>query len=380
MKRIMMAHHGRRDLRESFVGLCEFARRHRPDWRFVTEDIIDLANPPRQLDGAILHSEEQPKRDWLHEKAIPCVSLTTRIQESHTPQLWMDEAAVGRLAAQHLHERGYRRYGWFGIQDHIGSQQRRAAFLQALEDLTGKPVELAVHVDHSGETDATKPDASYLAEALKQNPAAIGCFCYSDYRASHVVLSCDTLGLKVPHRIGILGADNYEFLCETLPCSLSSVDTDVRMRGFEAGRLLAKVIDCQPIEKPLPLLSPVGLVARGTTGFASTDDPLVDRAVAFIWANARKSINVTDVVDHCNTNRCTLSRRFRSVLGTTPHQQIQETRLEAIKDLLLTTSMDTESIADACGFTERSYLSLFFKKVTGETLIGFRKRSRGHAR
>lgn len=138
----------------------------------------------------------------------------------------------------------------------------------------------------------------------------------------------------------------------------------------------AGLIRSQTIEKSVPSVAPVGLVVRELTGLATTDDPVVDKAVAFIQANARRDVRVADVVDQVNVRRRVLERRFRAALHGSPHEQIIHTKVEQVKQLLLTTDMGTEAIAEASGFNPRAPLSGVFPKATGLTMMQFRGRGK----
>lgn len=199
---------------------------------------------------------------------------------------------------------------------------------------------------------------------------------FDDQRGVQLVNGCRDAGIDVPHRVGLVGVNNVAYFCDASFPPLSSIELDMKGRGIEAARILARLLEGQAPEVPTPVVPPIRLAARESTGFATTGDPMVDKAVAFIHANARRDVRIDDVVQHVKTNGRTLSWKFRKLLDTTPHQRITDARIEAIKELLLSTDMDSESLAEAAGFISRSHMSRVFREQTGLTLMQFRKQSR----
>lgn len=364
------------DNRDAFRGVCEFVRRQGLDWRLVTVGRrADSPDAYRALAGGIVATQDEATRRFFHDAGLPAVSLSSRFIDDWLPQVWHDEAAIGRLAADHLVQRGYRRYGWFGDENSGRSEQRRQGFVAALAQRGFGPDRLVVDA-RSWRAD----DSALLAAALNDDRQPIGCFAFDDQRGVQLVNGCRDAGIEVPRRVGLVGVNNVAFFCEASFPPLSSIELDMKARGIESARLLARQLDGQRLDAVIPPVPPVRLVARESTGFATTDDPMVDEAMAFIQANARRDVRIDDVVRHMKTNRRTLTWKFRKVLDTTPHRRITEARIEAVKELLLTTDLDTVALADAAGFVSRSHMSRLFREQTGQTLIQFRKQAPGRGR
>lgn len=64
-------------------------------------------------------------------------------------------------------------------------------------------------------------------------------------------------------------------------------------------------------------------------------------------------------------SRAQLCRRFRRAVGCSPLQYVLRLRLEAARDLLLTTGRDIPAIAEDCGFSDRYHLSRAFSARFG---------------
>lgn len=75
---------------------------------------------------------------------------------------------------------------------------------------------------------------------------------------------------------------------------------------------------------------------------------------------------IADITLHFGVSRSSLWRMFKSELGITPHQYLQNIRLENAR-LLLNTDSDVLSTAMQCGFSDSSHLIRHFKARYGVT-------------
>lgn len=73
----------------------------------------------------------------------------------------------------------------------------------------------------------------------------------------------------------------------------------------------------------------------------------------------------------------TLYRRFRTVFGTTPARFANRLRIDEAKRRLRNSDDPTEVLAFALGFTDASHFGRTFRKATGESPAGYRRRRRG---
>ncbi len=69
----------------------------------------------------------------------------------------------------------------------------------------------------------------------------------------------------------------------------------------------------------------------------------------------------------------TWRRRFRAETGTPPARYRLLRRIDAARDLLRRTSMDTRDIAESLGFGDEHHLARQFRRVTGRTTRQFRR-------
>ncbi len=76
----------------------------------------------------------------------------------------------------------------------------------------------------------------------------------------------------------------------------------------------------------------------------------------------------------CNTSPRTLQRRFRNATGLSPHAWITRERVELAKDLLETTDLNIEKIAEITGLKTPETLRHHFKGLTGASPTKFRSK------
>lgn len=82
------------------------------------------------------------------------------------------------------------------------------------------------------------------------------------------------------------------------------------------------------------------------------------------WSNARlhQPITVRQLAVEGHMSKRTLSRRFAATTGMSPMHWITALRVRRAKDLLETTSLSIEEVADACGFASSAVLRHHFRK------------------
>ena len=96
----------------------------------------------------------------------------------------------------------------------------------------------------------------------------------------------------------------------------------------------------------------------------------------FIDHNYQGSISLDSLADNCSLSKYYLSHRFAELYGKSPIAYLNEVRLSAARDLLLTTNHSIEEISGIIGFSSASYFSQSFQKKYHESPQQFRKSNR----
>jgi LacI family transcriptional regulator len=301
-----------------------------------------------------------------------------------------DDVATGELAAKHFLERGFRHFGFFGVPWMRWSREREAGFRAEIERTFRARAEAAGNGDSSSNnfTFASYSVADAVARAafgdsLKQRAAAMGAWLKSlpkplavlaanDLWGSELVQAAREQGLNVPDDVAVLGVDNEELLCEIAHPPLSSIRLGGEQIGRAAVALLGQLLQGKTPKQPLQRIPPMGIVTRQSTDVLAVEDPDVAAAIRHIRRHAVEGLSVKQLLDSIAVNRRTLERRFVSVLGHTPLDEIRRVRMERAK-ALLQTDLPIYDVAARCGFATPEYLATSFLQATGTTPTAYRR-------
>jgi LacI family transcriptional regulator len=172
----------------------------------------------------------------------------------------------------------------------------------------------------------------------------------------------------------VLGANNEPIRCELAYPPLSSVSPNAFQSGYKAAELLAGLMGKQPPVSYDIRIEPVGVATRPSTDVLAIDDRSVTTALNYIRQKACAGLTVDGVVEMAHASRSQLEKKFRRYLGRSPQAEIRRVQVAKIKQLLVETDYPLKRIADMTGFEHVEYMSVVFKRLTGDSPGGFRKR------
>ena len=95
--------------------------------------------------------------------------------------------------------------------------------------------------------------------------------------------------------------------------------------------------------------------------------PPVQQALLYIEANLASDLNLRTLADMLNISSSYLSTIFKKETGATVTDFIARRRVERAKDLLRTTRLQVQTVAQHCGILDVHYFSKIFKKISGMT-------------
>jgi len=365
--------------REVLKGIVRYARLHGP-WAFYMTPGDFVQSLPQMEEwggtGIIARIETPQVAKAILATKLPVIALD--LPESLTSpgspwsrvcQLQTDSAGAMRLAITHLLEKGLRHFGFVGIAGKVWSDRRQAAFA---EQLTAAKYDPHIYPSARGHRLPWSREQAVMARWLASLPQPIGIVACNDDRGREVLAACRQARLRVPEDVAVIGVDNDELLCDVSDPPLSSVAFNAERAGFEAAALLYQLMTGRIKKPPRLMATALGVVPRRSTEVVLHDDPEVAAALRFIHDNAGRPIRVYDVVANLCDARRTLEIRFRQALGRSIHAEIERTRIERAKRLLLETDLPLPKVAKECGFGSPSYLAAVFKRNQGVTPIKYR--------
>jgi LacI family transcriptional regulator len=178
--------------------------------------------------------------DWLNEKfsqvQIPLVQLN-RSQSSSELIAAMDNRLGGRLATQHLLDRGYQRVGIITGPPHWWEAVEREAGWRAV--LTENGSEDPDEFKTIGDWNAASGDVG-LRTLMAQAPDIDAVFVCNDQMALGALQAARRLGLKVPEDLGIVGFDDIPESAYFFPPL-----TTIRQNARKLGALAVERINAQ---------------------------------------------------------------------------------------------------------------------------------------
>src|SRR5580693_7529502 len=104
----------------------------------------------------------------------------------------------------------------------------------------------------------------------------------------------------------------------------------------------------------------------------------VRRAKDFLNANLCGDVSLASLAAECNLSVSHFAHAFRRTFGQPPHRWLMERRIDAVKNLLLTSRLTLAEVATQCGFADQSALSRSFKRVLNESPGEWRRSRKGH--
>ncbi|HEX6985155.1 MAG TPA: DNA-binding transcriptional regulator, partial [Planctomycetaceae bacterium] len=349
------------------AGIVRYARELHPPWsiRLVEQGRGDP--PPAWLrdwrgDGIVARIETPVIAEAVLATGLPVVDVSAARHVPGVPWVETDDAAIARLAAEHLLERGFRKFGFCGEPGFNWSTWREQAFVR---DLAERGDSCSVFEPPADSRRASEREA--MARWVAGLPKPVGVMACYDIKAQQLLDACRDAGVAVPDEVAVLGVDNDELLCELSFPPLSSVIPDSRRAGYEAARLLDRLMAGREVPAEPVLVPPLGVATRQSTDVLAIEDRDIAQAVRFIREHACDGITVGDVLRIVPLSRRAFEKRFLDRLGRTPHQEILRLKIARAEQLLAETDLSLAAIAERTGFRHAEYLSVAFKRATGRT-------------
>lgn len=366
--------------RQVVEGIGQYIQASQCTWDIFVEDEFiyhtDTINH-LSIDGIIADFDDPQTADLLKHTQIPTIAVGGSYKRPdfypHFPYVATDNFALVELALSHLQQKGLSQFAFYGMKvdaEKHWSKERKNAFLSLMEKNN-----YPTYLYEGGQIEAQnwQEEQAKLIDWLKTLPLHTGIIAVTDARARHLLQACEYSKIAVPEELCVVGIDNEELIQYLSRVSLSSVEQGTREIGYQAAKLLHRLLNGQKVSHTPLLIPPTAVHARNSTDYRSLNDPLVMQAMHYIRHRACQGIKVEQVLDHLQTSRSNLELRFKNEMNKTIHQVIHEEKISRAKNLLQQTDISIQEIAEICGYPSIQYFYSVFRKEFGMTPTVFRK-------
>ena len=367
--------------RQVVEGVGEYLQASQSDWDiFIEEDFrCRIDNIKEWLgDGVIADFDDREIEQLLKNVEVPIVGVggSYHREEDYPAVHYIatDNHALVKSAFLHLKEKGMHRFAFYGLPVSSGkrwAQEREYAFRQLVAEERYQGV---VYQGMETAPDNWQHAQNRLADWVQTLPPQTGIIAVTDARARHLLQVCEHLNIPVPEKLCVIGIDNEELTRFLSRVALSSVAQGSRQMGYQAAKLLHRLLGQRQLPLQRVLVPPVKVIERRSTDYRSLLDPAVIQAMHFIRYNACKGIKVEQVLDAVGMSRSNLEKRFKDETGETIHAVIHTEKLEKARSLLVSTSLSINEISQVCGYPSLQYFYSVFKKVYAFTPKEYRER------
>jgi DNA-binding LacI/PurR family transcriptional regulator len=221
------------------------------------------------MDGAIVYicDPASPDIGWLERRGLPVVSVD-RDPSPTAPSVNVDDQAGARAAAEHLVELGHTRIGIITLRSGFEvegqptpnrpARERMTGWREALEPAGIDPIVRAA--------DIWPPVSAHetARELLDREDRPTGVLCFSDAFAITTIRVAESLGLRVPEDLSVVGFDDSP-LAQTSRPPLTTVRQEVSDKARHAVRALTRRMRADDGGQAERVVLPTSLVVRRST-------------------------------------------------------------------------------------------------------------------
>ncbi len=358
--------------RDRLLGVYRYALER--DWRlFLLRE--DNAKALREIAamgvvGAIFFDRAKSLQQFTKAQGIVCVETSARNLELDDAAVYVDDAAIGKLAVAHLTGIGFEHISYCGLAGSFPSSLRSKGLVQAAQHV-GLAATTFVDTYPEGET-ALSPMMRWLREL----PKPVGVLVYDDKMAERVLAACRWAKIRVPDELGVLGIGNDELICELAYPSLSSIALPSMEIGRHAAQALDAILQGDSAARGQQTLGPTEVHIRASTDRVSVTNPTVAAAIKFIRESGHKPIGTDQIAAAVATPRRTLERWFRTSLGLSVHDYLVRIRIRQAKRLLSQSECSLGEVARLSGYSALTAFNRMFLISTGLSPEKYRNNNR----
>jgi LacI family transcriptional regulator len=199
--------------------------------------------------------------DTLNQLSVPTVAISAQTH-GNTASVDVDNFAGAHLAASHLLESGHRRIAYLsGNEDLASYQPRLDGFCEALKEFGVEPKKELLLLSRFDGTLAFEQTIGLLNSPEPPTAICAG----NDKIALQVIAAADSVGIKVPSELSVIGFDDIPASRHSNP-ALTTIRQPLHQIGETAATLLIKqIVDKQHTISTTPIFLAPELIVRNST-------------------------------------------------------------------------------------------------------------------
>lgn len=359
-----------------FAGTQQYAEEH--GWLSIIDEFVHNTLPARRgaaipYDGIIARANRQ-----LVTRAarlgVPVVNVwQSSSARRHVPGVYPDSTAVGGLLAEHLLARGFQNFASLTGHNNVDHELEVKEFVRVVEEAGFLCLSQTIPQDPWKDLAHWRQSKRLIVQWMDAWQHPIGVYVGDEGIGRMVTQECYRRGWHVPANAAIISGKNQELLCEHPRPSLTSIEIGYERIGYEAARLLDRLMQGEPAPAEPIRLAPQGMVVRESTDFFAVENDLVASALRFISANSHRRIGPDNVAQAVGAETRTLQNHFRKVLHRPIATEIRRVRLERAKRELAQGKRSLSEIARKVGFGDAIRMCEIFRRELGVTPSAYRK-------
>lgn len=220
----------------------------------------------RQLDALVIAStaNETPAFERMDRQGQPYILIDREIPGLAANFVGIDDEAAGRIATEHLIERGCRTVAHIRGRNNSTGIRRFEGYKRALLDHRMQYSDSLLVASANVDIESGRKGAEAMCHLLRQNPRPDGVFCYNDPLAIGALTTILEAGLRIPEDIAVIGCGNLHY-DSSLRVPLSSIDQHSQMIGERTGAILLNMIESKVRPQPISVILTPALVVRSST-------------------------------------------------------------------------------------------------------------------
>ena len=314
--------------------------------------------------------------DFVKSVELPTVDFSFRRPQLKFPRVLEDHAHAAKLAAEHFLTRGFTNFCYYSDANNWSYEERGLGFIKTL-GTTGHNCSWLRWLESSSYATGKQEwqrKRKWLAAQMKAAAKPLAVFAANDQLALDVLESCESVGIKIPEEVAIVGTESYLLAPDAMRTPISSVDTNLEVLGYRGAELLDHLMSggkapAEPVRIPAS-----NVIVRKSSDILTIKHQGVARSLRFIWEHGHEPICIKDLVGVSAMSRRGLHKAFLEHLGRTPGQELQRVRIDRAKKFLATTNQKVETVALDCGYQSINSFCVAFKRATGLSAKQFRDR------